>query len=151
MHFLSLILSCYMLGGPSICLFLAEQCTIYLPKQFFWRPRLLLFQRQGGPWIKMEPQVPFGITQSTLSAEARDVFLWNQGFFIKTKLHKWILQSAFATFMTWKPAPGRQEDWPFSLLLNSLLDNFLISHDMSWKWITFTVLSLFMLKLHVPN
>ena len=42
--FLNLILPYYMLDGPSICLFLAEESTVYLPGKFFWRLRFSLFQ-----------------------------------------------------------------------------------------------------------
>jgi hypothetical protein len=63
-----------MLGSSSIFLFLAEQAGVYLPEQFFEDPGSY-HSKTRVLWIKMEAKVPFGITQSTLSAESRDVFL----------------------------------------------------------------------------
>lgn len=105
----------------------------------FLKSQVIAIPKARGPWIKMEPQVPFGIPQSTLSAEARDVFLWNQGLHQE---HRAQVNPAICIYNIYdlERAPSRQENWPFSSLQNPLLDNFLISHDMSWKWIAFAIL-----------
>ena len=76
----------------------------------------LTISRQGVPGSKWNHKFHLASFNQTYQ-QRTDIFLGNQGF-IKTAEYKWILQSTFATFATWKPAPGRQGDWHFSLLQN---------------------------------
>lgn len=100
--------------------------------------QVIAVPKARGPWIKMELQVPFGITQSTLSAEARDVFLWNQDLH---QDHRARVNLAICIYNIHFLETSPQEAGRlFSPLQNPLLDNFLISHDMPWKWITFAIL-----------
>ena len=52
MNFLDLLLPYYLLGSPSICLLLAEQRKVYLPKQCFLKTQILAISRWRVPGSK---------------------------------------------------------------------------------------------------
>lgn len=132
-----LISSCYMLSNTSIRLFLAEWCRIYLPEQFFWRPRLSSFQDKGS--LDQNRTKSFIWHQSTLSAETR-AFIKTQS---TSKSYNLNLQRLW---------PGKQpqvgkNNWPFSTPPKRLLDTALspttLLHGGN--------LEMFMLKSCLPN
>ena len=111
----------------------------------FWRPGFLPFQGE-------ESLGQNGTTASTWQHPIKHINRGQRYFSLKSGPHQDHRARAYravyiCTSVTWKPAPDRQGDWPFPLLL--LLDTSLISPDISWKWIILSVLEMFVLKSHL--